>query len=54
MTDLLLFPQYAVALNSELHESLFSTKWEIYVAILFFRESLHAHTTIKGSLPYNE
>ena len=25
-----------------------------YMLPIFFRESLHAHTTIKGSLPYNE
>ena len=25
-----------------------------YVLPFFFMESLHAHTTIKGSLPYNE
>jgi hypothetical protein len=25
-----------------------------YMLPVFFRESLHAHTTIKGSLPYNE
>ena len=25
-----------------------------YMLPVFFRERLHAHTTIKGSLPYNE
>ena len=25
-----------------------------YMLPVFFRESLHAHTTIKGSLPYTE